>query len=231
MFDTGWPVDWKREGNLSGPLLHYTLENVRALWDNANNRLNLGPSRDRLAIDIVKQVRKWWQSEAFPPAEPWRSLYVWSDLLAPIVEAIRRHDNPATAWLRLKQHLRTVEQPDVDSLHSEIYAAEEGASACSAAVSDEAKGIDLLEPEGGSASAQQEQEADTLAGTPATGKKRKQSGRPKTSDPEADAKLAQDWKASELPSHKDFAQARGLPLKNVQRAIERHRSRLRRQKS
>jgi hypothetical protein len=110
---------------MSAPLLRKTLLNTRALWENANGLLDLGPSRDRLAVETIRQIADWWAGEPFPPAAPWRSLQVWSGLLAPVVETVRRHDNLVTAWLELQGFLRKLAEQPFETFEEEIDGAEE----------------------------------------------------------------------------------------------------------
>jgi hypothetical protein len=57
---------------------------------------------------------------------------------------------------------------------------------------------------------------------------RRKPGRPVVSDPEADQKWYDDWKASGMRTLKVFARERGLPLKEVRKAIERVQARQKR---
>jgi hypothetical protein len=61
-------------------------------------------------------------------------------------------------------------------------------------------------------------------------RKRRRKGRPLKGDEKADTKLYQDWLASGLRSHKDFARARGLSWRDVKLTIERVQQRNRRQR-
>jgi hypothetical protein len=59
--------------------------------------------------------------------------------------------------------------------------------------------------------------------------KKKSRGRPHVSDPEADEKLHDDWKASGL-TQKEFARKRGLKWEEVEAACKRHRTKKARKK-
>src|SRR5262245_25031465 len=93
---------------MSATLLRNTLESTRCLWANANGDIGPGLQRDSLAIAVIRQGADWWRAEPVPPAAPWGSLLVWTGLLAPVVEAARRHTNLGTTWLELQGHLRTL---------------------------------------------------------------------------------------------------------------------------
>ncbi|HEY3244517.1 MAG TPA: hypothetical protein VGM03_14325 [Phycisphaerae bacterium] len=56
-------------------------------------------------------------------------------------------------------------------------------------------------------------------------------GRPADTDPKRDARIAADWRASDLPSYRDFANARGYAERDVKLAVGRHRKREQQQRS
>jgi hypothetical protein len=76
-------------------------------------------------------------------------------------------------------------------------------------------------------------DARAVPGSPATNggtpfvnvNRRRRSGRPPVADPNSDAKLLRDWKASGLSNVHDFARLRGLKVQDVLKAIERARKR------
>jgi hypothetical protein len=63
-----------------------------------------------------------------------------------------------------------------------------------------------------------------LAPKETKGSKKAKPGRPQIASPEEDERTFNDWKAADL-TRKDFARARGLKLKEVEKACSRHRAR------
>ena len=62
------------------------------------------------------------------------------------------------------------------------------------------------------------------------GRHRNKPGRPVQNDPAEDKRVCEDWEASELPTIKEFARARGVPYKQAKASIERHQKRRERAK-